>query len=234
MARQWKLAGPVVAVWMRLFAPASALLLLTAALPAAPPDLTPVKQWINHAKAAKSVVVEFTQERHLRAVTKPLVSTGRMWFKAPGALRWQVGEPPKLIALQQTRGGDLIVLEPKKREARVFSAAALQDKSGPFAFIEASFPTSLEAFQEKLRIDRVELRGGLVEVSGQMKDRRINVAVLKIVFIIDPASHRLRSLEVWFHDGSKIVNQFSKVTENTEVPDRLFTESLEGWKVTKE
>jgi outer membrane lipoprotein-sorting protein len=224
----------MLAVPMRLCSSVPAVLILCSSLAAGEPDLTAVKQWIAHARTMKSVVVEFTQERHLRTVTKPLVSAGRMWFKAPGALRWQVGEPPKLIALQQTRGGDFTVLDPKKREARVFSSTALKTKGGPFAFIEASFPTSLEEFQEKFRIESVKVRDEVVEISGQMKDRRMDVAVLKIVFIIDPASHRLRSLEVWFHDGSKMVNRFSIVAENTHVPDQLFTESLEGWKVTKE
>jgi outer membrane lipoprotein-sorting protein len=200
----------------------------------AEPDMTPVRQWIEHAKAVKSVVVEFTQERHLRAVTKPLVSMGRMWFKAPGALRWQAGDPPKMIALQRARGGDFTVLEPKKREARIFSAAALKDKGGPLAFIEAGFPTSLESFQKTFRIEEVSRHDGRVEISGRLNDRRLSVAVLKIVFVIEPPAQRLRTLEIWFRDGSRIVNRFSKVTEDAEVPDTLFVESLDGWKVTRE
>jgi outer membrane lipoprotein-sorting protein len=219
---------------MRRSATVLVALALATGLPGAEPDLAPVSRWIDHARSLKALEVEFTQERHLRAVTRPLVSTGRVWFKAPGALRWQVGDPPKLVALQRSRGGEFTVLDMRTHEARVHPGGSLGDRSGSFAFLEASFPASLEEFQKTFRIDRVEpSEDGLIRVTGGVRNRRLDLAVLKVVFVIHPGSQHLRSVEIWFHDGSRIINRFTKVTENPEVPDRFFAESLEGWKVDR-
>jgi outer membrane lipoprotein-sorting protein len=198
-------------------------------------DLTPVRKWIERASKLKSLEVEFTQERHLKTLNRPLVSHGRMWFKAPGSLRWQLGELPKLIAVQPEKGSDFFVLDPKARLARVFGAnAGSPRRSQMLAFLEAGFSQSMERFQQQFRIDKVETRGGTVLVEGQINDRRAAAAVIKVVFLIDQATDRLRQLEVWFRDGSTIVNKFTKVTENAAIPADVFDVSLEGYRIERE
>ncbi len=199
----------------------------------AAPDMAPVKAWIDHSRTVKSVAVEFTQERWLRTVRKPLVTPGRFWFRAPGAIRWQVGEPAKMIAVQKAPGADLLVLEPREKVARVFTPDDLKEKGGAFAFVEASFPDTLEAFEAKFDVASVEQVDGQTVVTGQLKDRRMAVAVLKIVFRIDAGSRTLRGLEIWFRDGSKIVNQFTKVTPNAPLEAGLFDAATDGYRVEK-
>jgi hypothetical protein len=53
----------------------------------------------NTAKNIKSVSAEFTQEKHLRILSRPLVSQGRFYFTAPGSLRWEYISPVRSILM---------------------------------------------------------------------------------------------------------------------------------------
>jgi len=47
----------------------------------------------------KSVSADFIQEKHLKILTKPLISKGRLFYKAPGDLRWEYFSPVRSILL---------------------------------------------------------------------------------------------------------------------------------------
>ncbi len=46
-----------------------------------------------------SVSARFTQSKNMRILSKPLVSTGRFYFKAPDSVRWEYEAPVKSILL---------------------------------------------------------------------------------------------------------------------------------------
>lgn len=50
-----------------------------------------------------SVSAEFTQEKHMKILVRPLVSKGRFYFQAPNSLRWEYLEPIRSI-LMVSRG----------------------------------------------------------------------------------------------------------------------------------
>jgi outer membrane lipoprotein-sorting protein len=203
-------------------------------LRAAEVDAAPVRGWIGRARSLKSVAAEFRQERHLRAVTRPLVSSGRVWYRADGALRWQLGEPPKLIALRPSSGADVTVIEPEAKTVRSFSAAEAGVKGGALALLDAGFPESHEAFEKRFRLDAVERDdAGAWRVTTQLRDNALAVAVQRMVFVVEESSSQLRGLEVWLRDGSKIISQFSQMTENGPVPDSLFQEVTDGYRELK-
>jgi outer membrane lipoprotein-sorting protein len=47
----------------------------------------------KESKNTTSIVCDFVQERHLSAMTQPLVSGGDFWFKKPASVRWEYTEP---------------------------------------------------------------------------------------------------------------------------------------------
>ncbi len=47
----------------------------------------------------RSVQADFTQEKHLRILGRPLVSKGRFIFQAPDSLRWEYLEPFRSVLL---------------------------------------------------------------------------------------------------------------------------------------
>jgi hypothetical protein len=51
------------------------------------------------ADAVETVQADFTQEKHLPILKKPLISTGRFAYQSPGNLRWEYLQPVRSILL---------------------------------------------------------------------------------------------------------------------------------------
>lgn len=41
----------------------------------------------------ESIQADFTQEKHLKILARPIISTGKLLFQAPGSLRWEYTSP---------------------------------------------------------------------------------------------------------------------------------------------
>ncbi len=57
------------------------------------------KQIKETAKSIKSINADFIQEKHLKILTRPLISKGKLFFSAPGSLRWEYFSPIRSILL---------------------------------------------------------------------------------------------------------------------------------------
>lgn len=201
---------------------------------AAEPDMAPVKAWIEHARTVKTVAADFRQERFLRAVAKPLVAQGKFWYKAPGAMRWQLGEPPRLILLRPGDAkGSVRLIDTQAKTVRPLSEELSKDQGGLVAFLDAGFPASVESFQEMVRISSIDRADGIARVTCHLRDSRLAVAVMKMVFVLDEAKRGLTGVEVWLRDGSKIINHFLNVQENAAAPEDLFKVPAEGFREEK-
>ena len=51
------------------------------------------------AKNIKSVSADFTQEKHMKILVKPLLSKGKFYFSSPDSLRWEYLSPLKSILM---------------------------------------------------------------------------------------------------------------------------------------
>jgi len=59
-------------------------------------------KWTSLREAAgkvNSVVAEFTQEKHMKILSHPLVSKGVFYYQTPGSLRWEYQSPIRSIVL---------------------------------------------------------------------------------------------------------------------------------------
>jgi len=56
------------------------------------------------AAPIKAVQAEFVQEKHLKLLARPLVSTGMFVFKAPAFLRWEYRTPLRNVLLMTPEG----------------------------------------------------------------------------------------------------------------------------------
>jgi outer membrane lipoprotein-sorting protein len=212
------------------------ILALAAALCAAPaaaaaPDLAPVKKWIERQAKIKTLHATFKQERHLKTVKKPLESTGGIWFQAPGSIRWQSGDPPKVIAIIKA-GGDLTIQHTDKKKAEVLTRKELEEKSDGMgvAFLESGFPRSLEEFQKRFEVTSVEKSGDYYQVEAKLAEGA-NPVLRKTVFFIHDGTWTLGGMHFYFRDGSRVESTFSGVEENKPIPASLFAPNLEGYSV---
>ena len=203
-------------------------------LRAAEPDDGLVRAWIARSGAVKSVAAEFRQERYLRALPRPLVSHGKVWYRADGAWRMQLGDPPAMIVLRTAAGAGVQVIAPGARTVQVVAADEAGLKGEALALLDAGFPRSYEEFEKRFRLQAVEtVAAGGWRVTTQLRDSGLALAVQRMVFVLDEAGARLCSLEVWLRDGSRVENYFTLLEENVTVPDSLFREATDGFREVK-
>ncbi|MBP7950876.1 MAG: outer membrane lipoprotein carrier protein LolA [Verrucomicrobiales bacterium] len=194
-------------------------------------DLTPVRKWIERQAALKTLRASFRQLRFLKSVRKPLESAGKIWYAAPGSIRWESGDPPKIIAAVKT-GGNLTVLHVGKRRAEVITAAQMKEKSDSqgIAFLESGFPGSMAEFQRRFAITAVERAGSYHRVDATLAEGA-NPVVRKFSFFILDSAWTLGGLHFQFRDGSRAEITFSDVVENAEIPPGCFDADLTGYAV---
>lgn len=77
-------------LWL-ISAISGSLLFTVTASSAAPPE--------NKDFRITSIQADFTQEKHLKILAKPIISTGKLLFQAPRSLRWEYTSPFASILL---------------------------------------------------------------------------------------------------------------------------------------
>ena len=200
---------------------------------AGPAEDTVVERWMASATNLVSWQATVVQTRHLKALTQPLVSTGRVWFAAPNSFRWQLGVPPQSLALRS--GNELVVLSPRLRRAERHDLGS----SGPgpmndlMALLDAGFPRDLAGFRRRFDLSGVVTNGSGVVLRMRPQDASARRMLPALALELDPSGEQLKATEMTFADGSRLRNDFSAVVTNAPLSDALFRTNLDaGWKVT--
>ena len=189
-----------------------------------------VEAWLAGQADLRSLTAEFTQERRLREGRRPIVSEGTFSFEAPGAFRWQLGEPPVTVAVQE-QGGDLVVANLKRKRATVYPPESLEKEEAAmgFSFVEAGFPETLAEFEKNFTVQGVESKDGIYHVTVKINDRRTSIGLRKMVFFIADGSFELRGFYLRFRDSSSVTMRFSGVKKNPDLPEEAFELDLTGF-----
>src|SRR5215510_7069920 len=71
--------------------------------------------WLNAQTNIHSWSADFVQTRRFKTLTQPLTESGKVWFVEPNRFRWELGHPPKTIAVRAT--DEMILLYPFLKRA---------------------------------------------------------------------------------------------------------------------
>jgi outer membrane lipoprotein-sorting protein len=199
-------------------------------------DMTPVNKWVEHTAKLKTFSANFTQQRFLRTVRKPLESQGTIAFAAPGSVRWEARGQVNMIATVKA-GGDLTIQHPNKehpeeQKAEVITRAMLQEKGDGqgLALLESGFPQSMAEFQKKFDVTKVEKQGDFWQVDAKLIGGA-SKAVTKVVFQIQDGAFTLSGLQFHFRDTSRVESRFTTFIENPKLPKDCFVPDLTGYKL---
>jgi outer membrane lipoprotein-sorting protein len=217
---KWMWAGVLAAFWM-----------VHRAL-AGPAEEAWVSRWLASATNLVTWQAGVTQTRHLKALTQPLVSTGKVWFAAPNSFRWELGDPPQSIALRS--GDQLTVLTPRlKRAERVsLGSAAGAPVNDMLALLDAGFPRDPEAFAKRFEVTGVSTNAGVVRLDLKPREASARRMMPALAVELDELGWGLKGTDLTFVDGSRLRNEFSAVVTNAPMSPELFRTNLDaGWKV---
>lgn len=204
------------------------LVLLSASLAHAELDTRPLEAWLNRQDDVKSLVADFSQERKLPALKNPVTTQGTLAMARPGKLRWELGDPPKTIAVSD--GSTMTLVDVEKKRAR--SLPADSAKARQFTLLaDGALRGDLEGFKETFELVESRVTDGIYQLTVRPKERSLREHVSWVFLDIDPDKNELRALELQLEDKSRIRTVFTRTRLNVEIPAERFNVDLTGYRV---
>ena len=91
---------------------------------------TPLEEFKSAAEKIHTLKADFVQEKHLKILSSPLISTGLFRYQAPDSFRWEYRSPIKNLVLMQA--GDLSRYEWTERGFQKITGHGFQGIQGVF------------------------------------------------------------------------------------------------------
>lgn len=194
---------------------------------AAPAEVKPVvARWLEAQTNLQTWSADFIQTRSLKSLTQPLTATGHVWFAAPNRFRWELGQPPKTIAVRAPQ--ELLIFYPRLKRVERFPLAGEQTGQWreALALLEAGFPRNQAELEARYILLSQTVTGASAEVVLQPKSVAARRMMPQIQIGFDPRDFSLRGTELHFADGSTLRNEFQNAILNPNLDDQLFTPKI--------
>jgi len=191
-------------------------------------------RWLATQAGLASWTAQFTQTRHLQALTHPLSSPGRVWFQAPDRFRWELGDPAKSIALRD--GSDLWMLSPalKRAEQYPLDPAASGPMKDALTLLDSGFPRDGAGFRSRFDLVEMVTTNALWRFRLRPRDAATRRLLPALTLEVRTNDLALAASELQFTDGSRLRNEFHDAERNPEIPGSLFSPGLdESWKIIR-
>jgi outer membrane lipoprotein-sorting protein len=211
------------------------LVLLMAALAShAAPDDKLVDDWIRAQAAVRAWEADFTQTRQLKALTEPLVATGKLWFAAPDRFRWEIIKPAPTLAVREQ--DQLLLIFPKLKRAERYSLARIRE--GPWkdlmGLLDTGFPRSRAEFERQFHVRNVVPISGGQRLVIEPVSPLVKKYMPEVDIDIRTPDLTLLATSMIFVDGSVLKNEFSNPRKNPPIDESLFQPALgPDYKITE-
>ena len=201
---------------------------------AGPEDDALLNRWLARQTNVTAWSADFVQTRHLKALTQPLTTPGRVWFVAPDQFRWELGTPAQSIALRAK--DDLLVIAPRLKRAERYSLADFA--SGPMkdalALLDTGFPRDAADFHRRFDLLGLARTNDTYAFRLQPRAAAARKLLPELTIVIGTNDFRLSATELVFTDGSRLRNDFTNATENPVIDPARFKPPMDAtWKVTE-
>ena len=183
--------------------------------------------WLAQQAEIKTWSADVVQIRNLRSLVRPLKSRGQVWFLQPNRFRWQLGDPPRTIAVRKDE--ELLIIYPRLKQIERFAGGEDVDPAWKqvLALLDVGFPSDAATFFARYKLVsatqskkswKFELRPA-AEAARRLLDR-ITIEVSKRDFA-------LLSTELTFPDGSTMQNRFIHRRLNPHLDKGMFDFKIE-------
>ncbi|HEX4644582.1 MAG TPA: outer membrane lipoprotein carrier protein LolA [Verrucomicrobiae bacterium] len=195
---------------------------------------TLLSSWLKAQTNMQTWSADFTQTRVFKSMSQPLTAAGHVWFEAPSRFRWELGKPPRTIAVREP--DQLVVLYPRLKRAERYPLNTPQ--AGPWkdtmALLDAGFPRSREELESRFNILSQTTTDHFHEITLQPKAATARRLMPQIKITFDTGDFSLHSTELQFTDNSTMLNVFTNAALNPKLDDSLFSPKIgEDYKITE-
>jgi outer membrane lipoprotein carrier protein len=176
-------------------------------------DLTSLKE---ASRNFQSVKADFIQKRVLPILTKPLLSEGRLFYQAPGALRWEYLSPIRSLMLQ--KGETLKLYQFSEGVWKTELTPAMESRRMVLAEISRWFQGR---FDESKAFNHLYSPGPPARIILTPKEG-IDKFIQRIEIVLSAKFGVIDRVEIEEPGGSRTTMEFKKVEINTKLPNELF------------
>ena len=182
--------------------------------------------WFKAQGRINTWQAEFTQIRTMKTLSHPLRSEGRVWFSSPSSFRWELGTPPRTIAVRDDR--EMWIVYPLLKRAERYAlkgqeAGVLGEALG---LLDAGFPRDRMSFDARFRVRSLTMTNGSWAIDLQPVKSSTRRLMPSIRVDLNTNTFMLVANEIVLPDGSRMRNEFHQVTVNRTVDVGLFKPTL--------
>ncbi len=195
---------------LKVMMTASLIILFTSVLLAA--ELDDLKK---AAVKIKTLSADFIQEKNLKILSKPITSKGKLYFKAPHAIRWEYLTPVKSLSLMNKDGARVFtfsegkwIIDKAQSDAR---GIVMEELNNWFA---GNFADS-RAFTHSFK------SGPMPQIILTPKEG-VNNFISQIILKISARTGLVEVVEIGEKAGNSTKIIFRNEKVNTDIPDNLF------------
>ncbi len=169
----------------------------------------------------KDLQADFTQKTTIEGFERPMTSSGKLYIKKPGRLRWNYLDPSTEDIYVQ--GDDLKVYVPEHKQVLVGKLTNMAASRAPLELLQGA--AKLDAsFDAEPTPGKGRGVGGirLVTLVPKSRDGEVHGTVQKIVVEVFPKTYFIRSLSLYEASGNVSNFEFSSLQSNLGLDDDLF------------
>ncbi|HZM04873.1 MAG TPA: outer membrane lipoprotein carrier protein LolA [Candidatus Saccharimonadales bacterium] len=202
------------------------LFTLTASSLFGAPDSQVLDNWLHTQATVQTWTADFKQTRELKALTEPLVATGKLWFAAPGRFRWEIMKPVPTIAVRAE--DELLVIFPRLKRAERYSLTKLRQGQWKdlMGLLDTGFPRSQAEFDQRFHVKEIISVPGGHRLLIDPKSSLVKKYMPELTIDISEPDSMLMATAMKFIDGSVLKNEFSNPQMNPKIDDALFHPQL--------
>jgi outer membrane lipoprotein-sorting protein len=177
----------------------------------------------------KTLKVSFVQVNDFEMLKKPEVLKGEIYIKKPSTALYLYQAPEKLYYL--VKEGELMVYNPKKKEANVQDISRYQNKVMKYMGISTPFAE----LEKKFDVKFVEKDGDIVHLNFTPKKRSLAKHLASLDFWVNDKDNTIRAMEMSEAEGDKVKFEFSNWEVNSKFDENIFDIKLpKGTKIKRE
>jgi len=184
-----------------------------------------VREVMKHLQAryekTKDLQADFTQKTTIEGFERPMTSSGKVYIKKPGRLRWNYLEPSAEDIYVQ--GDDVKVYVPEHKQVLIGKLTHMAASRAPLELLQGA--AKLDAsFDAEPTPGKSRGVGGirLVTLVPKSHDAEAHGTVQRIVVEVFPKTYFIRSLSLHEVSGNVSNFEFSSLQSNIGLDDDLF------------
>lgn len=192
-------------------------------------DLTEVREVVQQLQAryekTKDLQADFTQKTMIEGFEQPIKSSGKVYLKKPGRLRWNYLDPS--VEDIHVNHDDVKVYVPEHKQVLVGKLTQMSASKAPLELLLGAAKLN-ESFNVEPTPGKGRGVGGirLLTLLPKLHEGEAGGALQRIVLEVFPKTYFIRTLSLYEFSGNVARFEFSSLQSNMGLSDSVFTLKL--------